>query len=75
VRPGVGVGRVHAVTVEAQVVCVRTTRRGCPVVALEAYFAQRAVSVTVPGSGKEAASGLNVSVDGIIPEHGYSLDL
>jgi hypothetical protein len=43
---------------------------------LIAYGTQPAViAVTVPGSGKKAATGLNVFADGAIPEHGYSLDL
>jgi hypothetical protein len=79
VCPGVGVaGRVHRATEEPQEILVRTTnwRRG-PGVAFEAYAVQLAgIVAPEPGSGKKAATGLNVSADRIIiPEHGYSLDL
>jgi hypothetical protein len=74
-RPGGLLGRGNGATEEVQVVRVRSTRRGRPEVAVVAYVAQRTVTVaTAPGSGKEAATGLNVSADGVIPEHGYSLE-
>jgi hypothetical protein len=76
-RPGVGAECwVHGATEEPQEIPVRTTnwRRG-PGIAFEAYAVQLAgIVAPEPASGKEAATGLNVSADKtIIPEHGYSL--
>jgi hypothetical protein len=69
-------GREHVATVKINVVRVRATRRRRVVVAAVACVAQHAaIEVTVPGSGKNAVTGLNVSADRIIPEHGYSLGL
>ncbi|MDR1883493.1 MAG: hypothetical protein LBR26_12045 [Prevotella sp.] len=78
VRTGVVEPAGHGVTVELQIGPVRTSvRRGRPIVALVAYAAQpAAIVVTPPGSGKEAATGLNVFADRtMIPEREYSLDI
>jgi hypothetical protein len=75
VRPGVVESRIHVATMEIHVVRARTaTRRGRIVLAVVAYDGQLAVSVaTVPDSGKNAVTGLNVFADRTIPEHKQSL--